>query len=306
MILYPLDRKTADLRVCRFLLRKNSVADRGGSWYNKNRKPKLGDMTPSETERTNKMTVKLVIMAAEIFFLLLFIMPLPVVNAGNLAGIVFFMLLIAVTARSKEFFALLGKLWGQLPGKILIIGAAVFFTAGLSYVGILSVKMYKAQKNAPEDTKLIVVLGCQVRGEKPSRMLRRRLDKAYEAMEMHPDAVCVVSGGQGSGENISEAEAMKRYLLEKGADESRLITEDRSTSTFENIKFTFEITDELGCGRDITIVTDGFHQYRASLIAKQEGAESVTAYSAATEPRFLPTYWVREWLGLTHLFLLGS
>lgn len=252
------------------------------------------------------MTVKYVILAVEIFLLLLFIMPIPIINEGNIAGMLFSILLILATVFFGKFCDMLGKLWGKVPGRLLIIAVALFLTAGFTYAGILSVKMYKAQENAPQDTELIVVLGCQVRGERPSRMLRRRLDKAYEAMQKHPDALCVVSGGQGYGEKISEAEAMKRYLLEKGADENRIIMEDKSTSTFENIKFTFEITDELGCGRDITIVTDGFHQYRASLIAKQEGAENITAYSAATEARFLPTYWVREWLGLTHFWVFGN
>lgn len=166
--------------------------------------------------------------------------------------------------------------------------------------------MYQAQENEPKETDLIIVLGCKVKGERPSRMLRRRLDAAYEAMQKHPDALVVLSGGKGSDEKISEAEGMRRYLVEKGADESRLIMEDKSTNTFENIKFSFAITDKLGCGRDITIVTDGFHQYRASLIAKQEGAKNVTAYSANTQPKYVPTYWVREWLGLTHFFVFGN
>ena len=125
-------------------------------------------------------------------------------------------------------------------------------------------------------------------------------------MQKNPEAVCVVSGGKGSDEKISEAEAMRRYLVDKGLDESRIIMEDKSTSTFENIKFTFAITDKLALGRDITIVTDGFHQYRASLIAKKEGAGEVKAYSAHTEPRYAPAYWVREWLGLTHFFVFGN
>ncbi|WP_295157456.1 YdcF family protein [uncultured Ruminococcus sp.] len=252
------------------------------------------------------MSIKYVILAVEIFFLLLFIIPLPIFNEGNAAGILFFGLIIAATAFFKPFCKLLGRLWGHIPGKILIVAAALLLLGGLTYAGILSYKMFRAQENAPNNTELIVVLGCQVRGERPSRMLKRRLNTAYDAMQKHPDAICVVSGGKGSGENISEAEAMRRYLVEKGADESRIIMEDKSTSTFENIKFTFEITDKMGCGRDITIVTDGFHQYRASLIAKQEGAEKITAYSAHTEPRYLPTFWVREWLGLTYFYIFGN
>ena len=173
------------------------------------------------------------------------------------------------------------------------------------YAGVLSFKMYKAMSDEPQKTELIVVLGCQVRGETPSRMLRHRLDTAFDAMQKHPDALCVVSGGKGSDELISEAEAMRRYLVAKGADESRIVMEDKSTNTFENIKFSFEITDKLGYDRDITIVTDGYHQYRAGLIARKQGAENVTSYSAPTEFKFQATYWVREWMGLSRFFVLG-
>ena len=252
------------------------------------------------------MTIRHVILAVEILCLLLFIIPIPIINEGNTAGIAFFGLVIAVTAKFEPFCGLIRRLWGKTPTRVLVIAAAVFLAAGSTYACILSFKMYRAQENAPDDTELIVVLGCQVKGTRPSRMLRRRLDVALTAMEKHPDAVCVVSGGQGYGEKISEAKAMHDYLISKGADESRIIMEDKSTSTFENIKFTFAITDKLGYGRDITIVTDGFHQYRASLIAKQEGAGRITAYSAHTEPRYLFTFWVREWLGLTYFWIFGK
>ncbi|MCR5019513.1 ElyC/SanA/YdcF family protein [Ruminococcus sp.] len=252
------------------------------------------------------MTFKYVILAVEIFFLLLFIAPFPILNAGNIAGIAFFGTLIAATAAHAQFFKLLQILWSHTWGKVIITAVILFLIVGFTYVGILSAKMYRAQENEPKKTDLIIVLGCKVKGERPSRMLRRRLDVAYEAMQKHPDALVVLSGGKGSDEKISEAEGMRRYLVEKGADESRLIMEDKSTNTFENIKFSFAITDKLGCGRDITIVTDGFHQYRASLIAKQEGAKNVTAYSANTQPKYVPTYWVREWLGLTHFFVFGN
>lgn len=252
------------------------------------------------------MTVKYIFLAMEAFMLFTFMAAYPVLCAGNIAGILFSALLMIITANHKKFFGMIVKLWSRSYGKAVIIGICLILLAGMVYAVLLSVRMYKAEKNEPKDTKLIVVLGCQVRGERPSRMLRRRLDAAYEAIQKHPDALCVVSGGKGPDEKISEAECMKRYLVEKGLDEGRIIMEDRSTSTFENIKFTFEITDKMGCGRNITIVTDGFHQYRAGLIARSQGAEDVTAYSAKTEARFLPTYWVREWMGLSRFFLAGK
>ena len=198
--------------------------------------------------------LKLIILAVEVFLLILFIMPLPIINPGNIAGIAFCSVLIAVTLFHKSFFRMLKTFWTNGgSGRGVLIALTVFIMVGAIYTGVLSFKMYKAMSNEPEKTDLIVVLGCQVRGETPSRMLRHRLDTAYEAMQKHPDALCVVSGGKGSDELISEAEAMRRYLVEKGADESRIVMEDKSTNTFENIKFSFEITDKLGYDRDITI-----------------------------------------------------
>ncbi|MBP1534437.1 MAG: YdcF family protein [Ruminococcus sp.] len=251
------------------------------------------------------MTVKYIILAVEIFMLITFLAAFPVLCAGNIAGIASSIFLIIITQYHEKFLRMLGTLWKKNYGKVTIIAICIALTVGIVYAVILSSKMYRAEKNKPDKTELIVVLGCQVRGERPSRMLRRRLDTAYKAIQEHPEALCVVSGGKGADEKISEAECMKRYLLDKGVDEDRIVMEDRSTSTFENIKFTFEITDKLGYGRDITIVTDGFHQYRAGLIAKSQGADDVTAYSAQTEARFLPTYWVREWMGLSKFFLTG-
>jgi uncharacterized SAM-binding protein YcdF (DUF218 family) len=165
--------------------------------------------------------------------------------------------------------------------------------------------MLHAMSRDNESPSAVIVLGCQVRGERPSKMLRFRLDKAVEYLNEHKELPVIVSGGKGDDEAISEALCMHNYLIEQGIDERRIIMEDKSTSTAENIRFSFDITDSMGLGRDITIVTDGYHQYRASLIAKKNGAVSVTAYSADTESRFVPTYWVREWFGLTHFYILG-
>ncbi len=251
------------------------------------------------------MTLKLVLIALEILLLFLFLVPLPVLCSGNIAGIAVSLLLLGVTWYHKSFFSFIAKLWSKAGGRAAIIIAALILAAGVIYAVFLSVKMYKAQENRPDKPNVIVVLGCKVKGRRPTRMLRRRLEAAYKALEEHPDVLCIVSGGQGSNEVISEAEAMKNYLVEKGIDHSRMIMEDRSASTYENIKFSLEKLNELGISHDMTIVTDGFHEYRAGLIARAQGVENVTSYPAYTEPRYLFTYWVREWLGLTHFYILG-
>lgn len=248
------------------------------------------------------MMLKRILLIFECLLMLAFLAAAPVFNSGNISAVAGILLLMTVTVRSD----VIKRAWRKGSGKAVLICASVLILSGICYAGILSMKMYKAMSNRPDKPNLIVVLGCQVNGERPSKMLRLRLDAAYDALTEFPDVPCVVTGGKGTGENISEAECMKRYLVEKGIDESRIITEDRSTSTYENVRFTFELTDSLGFGRDITIVTDGYHQYRASLIAKEQDAGEITAISADTELHFLPTYWVREWLGITHYYLFGK
>ncbi|MGN0593995.1 MAG: YdcF family protein [Hominimerdicola sp.] len=253
------------------------------------------------------MTAKHIIVALETILLFLFLMPFPIFNAGNILGISISAILLIITCNWQKFIGVISDIWSYGIGKAALIFSAVLIIAGLVYVTYLSVVMYEAQENEPEgEPNVIIVLGCKVRGERPTRMLRRRLDTAYEALQKYPDVLCIVSGGQGSDEILSEAEAMKNYLVEKGISADRIIMEDKSTSTSENLKYSFEILDELGISRDITIVTDGFHQYRAGLIAQKEGAGEITAYSAHTEPRYLFTYWVREWLGISRIYIIGK
>ena len=90
---------------------------------------------------------------------------------------------------------------------------------------------------------------------------------------------------------------MKQYLMEKGIEGERILKEDRSVNTDENLAFTKTVLEQNGLSNDIVVITDGFHQYRASLIAEKQGLES---YSISCETRtdLVPTYWVREWFAL--------
>ena len=249
-----------------------------------------------------------VLLFAELLLALMFLAAFPVLNLGNLTGLVLCAIAAALTA---DMFglrtALCGAVRGSTAGKIVACAVGLLLIAGTALCVLFSVNMTRGMNNAPrQEPKLIIVLGCQVRGDRPSKMLARRINTAYEAMQRYPGVMVVVSGGKGGDEDISEAECMKRYLVDKGADPARIIMEDKSTTTFENIQNSFAVTDPLGLGRDVTIVTDGFHQYRASLIAKKMGAAEVTAISARTELRFVPTYWVREWLALAEFFVFKS
>lgn len=250
--------------------------------------------------------VRWLLAVVELLLLNWFIAAVPFVNAGTVIGIAACVMLLALTIGWKGFRGFIGKMCKTGAGKGVVISVGVICALVVLYFLILSIMMLRAIYSKPDKPNVVVVLGCQVRGTRPSKMLRIRLDAAAELLDEYPDVKCVVSGGKGSDEQISEAECMKNYLVEKGINESRIIMEDKSTTTFENMKFTFEKLDELGISRDITIVTDGYHEYRAGLIAKEQGAGEVTAYSADTEFRHVASHWVREWFALTKFFILGT
>lgn len=136
----------------------------------------------------------------------------------------------------------------------------------------------------------VIVLGAGVNGETPSLVLRTRIDAAAAYMAQHPDIPVVLSGGQGSGENISEAECMRRALA-SGNEETnrRLLLEDRSTSTAENFVFSKALLAEYGLDTEnatIAVVTNDFHAFRARLIAEKEG---LTTIGISAE---LPWWWL--------------
>ena len=87
-----------------------------------------------------------------------------------------------------------------------------------------------------KEVSCLIVLGAQVKGRSITDSLKRRLDKAQEYLERHPDTRVIVSGGKGKGEEVSEAEAMAGYLISCGIEQNRIILEDQSRTTKENLK----------------------------------------------------------------------
>lgn len=227
------------------------------------------------------------------------------VTEGTFIGSAVFIAVIAAGIFLTPLSKIVAKIWDCIPGKIIlsVVGSIILLLVGMCL--FFSVRMIQRIEVKTENTQAVVVLGCQVRGETPSVMLCRRLNAAMDILNEYPQAVCIVSGGQGNGENISEAEAMHRYLVGKGIDEKRIIKEDKSVSTYENIRFSADILEELGIKNNIVIVTNEFHQYRAYNFAKSVGLET-GAHSAHTLFANLANYWVREWAALFHQMVFGT
>ena len=155
----------------------------------------------------------------------------------------------------------------------------------------------------------VIVLGAGVNGETPSLTLRTRIDAAAAYLEEHPDVPVVLSGGQGPGEAITEAECMRRALVRRGVDESRLYPEERSTSTQENLRYSRAILEELGVdqAQRVAIDTSDFHLCRARLMWGGDTA-AVPAHlpSALYFQCLTVNYFIREAFGLAAYFVYGG
>lgn len=195
-----------------------------------------------------------------------------------------------------------GIFYERLPFRKLITGALSFgLTVILLFTSFLAV--YGRNDNADYTEQTVIVLGCGIRGERVSVGLAKRLNKAYEYHLKNPEATIIVSGGQGPQEDIPEALAMKRYLVEKGVPEGKIIMEDKSTSTITNFKFSHEIMKEKGLPDDsIVFVTNGYHVYRAASYAKAEGL-SVTHLGTDIIWYTIPMNYLREMLAVMKMWV---
>ncbi len=214
------------------------------------------------------MIFKRILLVIECFMALWFAAPFVsgIINAGNITGLLICAVFISVTLFSNKLKMVITNLQQSIFGKILVTLIFVIIIVIFIYVTIVTTCIVKAKMNKPKDSMNIVVLGCKVNGDKPSKMLRMRLDAAEKYLSENEGVLCVVSGGKGDDDSCQKLE-------ESGAD------------------------------KKFAIVTDGFHQYRARLIAKSMGAETYSINAKIANPALIPTYYVREWLAVTREYL---
>ena len=149
---------------------------------------------------------------------------------------------------------------------------------------------------APADLDYIIVLGAHVRGTVLTKALFERCRKGLEYLERNPGTKAVLSGGQGTGEDITEAEAMMRYFLSEGIAADRLIPEPRSTNTKENLAFSLALIGDKSCA--IGIVTNHYHVFRGVAIGKKQGCTDIHGIYAPYRSWRLLWYIPREILAI--------
>ncbi len=177
-----------------------------------------------------------------------------------------FVFLAFMLPKMKKGFLLLLK-W--LIAGCYAVAIGIFFVCGF-----LMIRAANEGEHAEVDA--VIVLGAAVHGDKVTWVLENRLNTAMEYLETHPNAICVVSGGQGAGETVTEGSAMKKYMVERGVDENRVYAEEKAKNTKENFENSKVIIDEVfGENARIAFVTTNFHVYRAGQVAKAQGVNAV-------------------------------
>ena len=221
------------------------------------------------------------------------------------SGTLFFLVWLAAGA----FFVLLYAacrtgLWQRLP---VFVHALFYGALGLFAVAFLTfcvVALPHFGDKGREKLDYLIVLGAQVNDDGPSAVLSFRLEAAYAYLEQNPDTVCIVTGGQGTNEPDTEAAVMKAWLTARGIEPDRILTEDQSRSTVQNIRYAMALAD-LSRAR-VGIVTNNFHVHRAVAIAKKQGLSSVYGIAAESSALFLPNNLLREFLGTVKDLLAGN
>lgn len=157
---------------------------------------------------------------------------------------------------------------------------------------------------APAGMDYLIVLGARVDPDGPSPALNRRLNAVMACLDDHPDALIIASGGQGRDEPMSEAQCIRDELVRRGVDAGRILMEDQSTATIENIRYSMALMDDPAA--ETGIITNNYHVYRATRIARKAGLENAHGIAAMYTGHTKFHYMIREAICIVVDFLRGN
>lgn len=195
-------------------------------------------------------------------------------------------------------------MWSKLPHGLQRVITIVIVLGVLAFVIVEGCIISSYRAKGEENLDYLIVLGAQVKEKGPSAALKFRLDTAYDYLVENENTLCIVSGGQGANEPHSEAQGMYDYLVGKGIAKERIIMEDKSTDTSENIAFSSVFLD---MEKDhVGIVTNNFHVFRGVHLAKHQGIRNVCGIAAPSNIYFQLNNMVREFFGILKDLVCGN
>lgn len=192
----------------------------------------------------------------------------------------------------------------KIPNSLKILLYTVVSIGLCIFIFLETVIIISSNQEADPNADYLIVLGAQVRGTTITKSLKKRLDTAIGYLSDNPSTMVIVSGGKGPGEDISEAEAMSSYLISHGIEIGRIMKEEQSTNTEQNIRYSkLLMNDEKASA---VIVTNGFHVFRATKIARKQNLINVQGLAASSDKILVLNYYVREAAGVLKDFLVGN
>ncbi|WP_312098819.1 YdcF family protein [Niallia sp.] len=183
--------------------------------------------------------------------------------------------------------------------KLIFLLLSILLFLSISYVSYTYLKIKKvASIEPPKDIAHLIVLGAKVNGDQLSKALLYRAETALSYWKNNQSTKIIVTGGQGNGEDTTEASALMKFFIQNGVPKESILVEDKSTNTYENLQF----TKELYSIQESVIVSNDFHLYRAVELAKEL---KITAFPlAARTPKSVKLLlYLREYAAILKMHL---
>ena len=223
----------------------------------------------------------------------------------NVLGIILSVLLVAglVFIYTFDYYVTGSQRQVMIHDLITNLCAAIYLYFECMLIGAIVADVIAARYEPEPDKDFLIILGCGIRQDgTPTPLLRGRIDRALafavkQKRQTGKDLIFVTSGGQGPKEVIPESASMKRYLLAQGVPEARIIEEDRSTDTLENMRFSKEKIFAIDPNGKVAFVTTNYHVFRGGLCARRVKMRAV-GMGSKTKWYFWPNASVRVFVGL--------
>lgn len=189
--------------------------------------------------------------------------------------------------------------------SIIVIGVCIFMVSFIIIEGFIIYTSLCSKENIKVD--FVLIPGAQVVDDRPSRILLHRLQKALSYLSKNLDTTIIVSGAKGPDEQYTEAEIMKRFLIESGINEKQIIKEEKATNSYENIKYSRQIFEQLCNNSDykVAIITTDYHLFRMVTLAKKQGIESY-GISVPINYAVIPICYTKEYFSIIKAFVGGD
>lgn len=245
--------------------------------------------------------------------------------AAGILFLIYYMIIVlyvgSLRATFSRFWLLCGvallildTIWEQIPECIQSVAVAAAGAGMILFMVIQIQILYEGRRKPVQDLDFLIVLGAKVDKTRLTTSLRDRLEQAAIYAKENPRTKLIVTGGQGPGEEMTEAEAMYQYLREQEIEAHRIYKEESATSTEENFRFSYELIERIWQlsfygqpgKQTVGIVTNSFHIYRAMLLGKwidAKGRYACYPVAASSDPVLLINYVVREFFGILWLYM---